>query len=160
MALKSMTSATILFLLPTFRRKYLEPRMNTYQTDLFITQTSLILNTIGMIGMGLPLRSVAIFVPALAIYTSGIGLADSLAAYGTATLPQGEKIADFYTRTGLIATITGLIGGPLWSTVFSFIVQQTNDNGGGGWMPLGFVFWLCAALFGLGILGVARLTTT
>ncbi|KAL8819805.1 MAG: hypothetical protein Q9223_001842 [Gallowayella weberi] len=48
LALKSLVSALALFALPSLRRRYLDPRMNAQQVDLFITQMSLVANAIGM----------------------------------------------------------------------------------------------------------------
>lgn len=149
MALKALVSALTLFALPTLRKLYLEPRMNTQQIDLFITQASLVANTIGVIGMGTS-APVGFFVLSLCVYTSGTGLADSLTAYGAMTLPPGEELSEFYMRTGLISTITALAGAPLWSAIFSIVVKSDA-------LPLGLPFWLCATLFATAIMGVTAL---
>ena len=149
MALKNLISAFFLFILPTLRRIYLEPRMSVQQIDLFITQMSLVANTVGMIGLGMSAPA-WFFVLFLCVYTSGMGLADSLTSYGTFTLPAAEKMAEFYVHTGLINTIASLLAGPLWSALFSIILRS-------GGFPLGLPFWLCAGLFGAGIAGVAVL---
>ena len=149
MALKALVSAVVLFALPTFRRMYLEPRMSTQQIDLFITQASLAANMLGVIGIGASAPA-SFFVLSLCVYTSGTGLADSLTAYGTFTLPAGESVSEFYVRTGLVNTIASLIGAPLWSAVFSAVLRS-------GVLPLGLPFWLCAVLFGAGIGGVVSL---
>ena len=75
-----------------------------------------------------------------------MGLADSLTAFGTVTLPPGEEVPALYVRTGLIQTIAGLIGAPLWSGVFSLTLRS-------GYLPIGTTFWLSAALFAGGIGG-------
>ncbi|KAL8688781.1 MAG: hypothetical protein Q9224_004800, partial [Gallowayella concinna] len=93
--LKSLTSALALFSLPSLRRRYLEPRMSTEQVDLFITQMSLVANAVGMVCLGFS-ASAPFFILSLCLYTSGVGLADSLTSYGTSTLPAGEQIGDFY----------------------------------------------------------------
>lgn len=149
MALKAIVSALTLFALPTLRKSYLEPRMNTQQIDLFITQASLIANAIGVIGMGTSAPA-GFFLLSLCIYTSGIGLADSLTAYGTMTLPPGENVSEFYMRTGLISTITALAGAPVWSAIFSTVVNSDA-------LPLGLPFRLCAILFFMAIMGVTAL---
>lgn len=77
------------------------------------------------------------------VYTSSTGLADSLTAYGSFTLPPGEKVSKFYMRTGLINTIAAMIGAPLYSAVFSLVLKSR-------FLPLGLPFWMCAALFGAG----------
>ena len=149
MALKNLVTALFLFILPTVRRIYLEPRMSVQQIDLFITQMSLVTNTLGVIGIGISAPA-WFFVLSLCVYTSGMGLADSLTSYGTFTLPAGEKVAEFYVRMGIISTIASLVAGPLWSALFSMILR-------GGVLPLGLPFWLCAGLFGAGIAGVTML---
>ena len=149
MALKNLVTALFLFMLPTLRRFYLEPRMSVQQTDLFITQISLVANTLGVIGLGVSAPT-WFFLLSLCVYTSGMGLADSLTSYGTFTLPAGETVAEFYVRTGLIVTIASLVAGPLWSALFGTVLRS-------GILPLGLPFWLCAGLFGAGIAGVARL---
>lgn len=152
-ALRALISATILFALPTVRRLYLEPRYvnkgGTTAIDLFITQASLMANTIGIVGLGFS-AGAPFFIITMCVYTSGTGLADSLAAYGTHTLPAGETVAEFYVRTALITTISALIGAPFWSTAFAFVLRS-------GWIPMGSVFWLCATLFGAGVAGVVAL---
>lgn len=149
LALKALVSALMLFALPTLRKCYLEPRMSTLQVDLLITQVSLVTNTIGVIGLGFSAPAV-FFILALCVYTSGTGLSDSLTAYGTFTLPPGEEISEFYMRTGLITTIAAMIGAPLWSAVFSLVLRSRS-------LPLGFPFWMCATLFGAGVVGAMTL---
>lgn len=83
---------------------------------------------------------------ALRVYTSGIGLADSLYAYGTFTLSHGEMVSEFYMRAGLIDTIAAMVGASIWSAVFSLVLRS-------GVLPLGLPFWICAALFGAGVGG-------
>lgn len=99
MALKALISALVLFILPTLRRIYLEPRMSVEQIDLFITQASLVANTIGIIGLGMSAPA-GFLVMSLCVYTSGTGLADSLTAYGTVTLPPGEQVAEIQRADG------------------------------------------------------------
>ncbi|KAL8785046.1 MAG: hypothetical protein Q9195_008806 [Heterodermia aff. obscurata] len=152
-ALKALVSALSLFLLPTMRKRYLEPQFVTRggstAVDLFITQASLVANTIGIVGLGFS-AGAPFFILALCVYTSGTGLADSLTSYGTFMLPAGESVAEFYVRTGLVSTVAALIGGPLWSAALSVVLRSE-------WMPLGTPFWLCAGLFGLGCAGVVTL---
>lgn len=117
--------------------------------DLFITQVSLMANTVGVVGLGFS-AGAPFFILALCVYTSGTGLADSLTSYGTFTLPAGESVAEFYVRTGLINTVAALVGGPFWSAALSYVLRS-------GWIPLGSPFWLCACLFGAGCAGVVVL---
>ncbi|KAL8771940.1 MAG: hypothetical protein Q9194_004743 [Teloschistes cf. exilis] len=153
LALKALISAASLFTLPTVRRLFLGPWFaesgGSIAIDLFITQISIIANTIGIVGLGFS-AGVPFFILALCVYTSGTGLADSLIAYGTHTLPEGELVADFYVRTGLVGALAALIGGPMWSTALSFVLRS-------GRIPLGTPFWVCAGLFGLACAGVATL---
>ena len=123
--------------------------MGTLQVDLLITQVSLLTNAIGLIGLAFSAPAV-FFILALCVYTSSIGLADSLTAYGTFTLPPGEKVSEFYMRTGLINTIAAMIGSSLWSAVLSLVLRS-------GFLPLGLPFWICAALFGAGVGGAMAL---
>ncbi|KAL9602566.1 MAG: hypothetical protein Q9219_001710 [cf. Caloplaca sp. 3 TL-2023] len=113
-ALKYFVSAVVLFGLPTFRKRYLEPRLTTAEIDLSITEVSLTANTIGVVGIGLSAPA-AFFLVALCVYESGAGLADSLTAYGTFTLPPDAEISEFYVRTTLINTLASLVGGPMWN---------------------------------------------
>lgn len=145
LALQALVSSLMLFALPTLRKCYLEPRLSTLQVDLLITQISLVTNTIGVIGLGFSAPA-GLFILALCVYTSGAGLADSLTAYGTFTLPPGEEISEFYVRTGLISNIAAMVGAPLWSAVFSSVLRS-------GSLPLGLPFWICATLFAAGVGG-------
>ena len=117
LAIKALTSAIMLSALPTLRKTFLERRMTTPQIDLFITQVSLIANVIGMIGLGFALPA-PLFILALCIYTSGIGLMDSLTAYGAVTLPPGQTVSELYVQTGLIQTIAGMVS--------NFLLRQHN----------------------------------
>lgn len=148
LALNSLVSSIVLFSLPTFRKVYLEPQMTTPQIDLFIVQAALLANMLGMVGFGFSSPAL-FFILSLCVYTAGSGVYDSLTAYGTLTLPPGEKVAEFYVYTGLVNTIAALLGAPLWSWIFSVVLKSE-------YLPLGLPFWLCAALFGTGISG-ARL---
>ena len=153
LALKALISAASLFSLPTLRRMFLEPRFvdrgGASAIDLFITQSSLLANSIGMVGLGFSV-SAPLFILVLCVYTSGTGLADSLTSYGTYTLPAEISIAEFYVRTGLVNTVAALIGGPFWSVLFNYVLRSP-------WLPLGTPFWLCAGLFGAGCAGVVAL---
>lgn len=150
-ALQALVSALVLLALPTLRRCFLEPRMAVQQIDLFITQSSLFANAIGVIGLGFSAPA-TFFILSFCVYTSGSGLADSLTAYGTSSLPEGQKIDDFYVRTGLINTVAGLVGAPLWSGLFSLVIQSE-------FLPLGLPFWICAGLYIGGIAGVKALNS-
>ena len=123
--------------------------MSTAEVDLFITQMSLFANAIGMVCLGFS-ASAGFFILALCVYTSGMGLADSLTSYGTSTLPAEDEIGNFYVRQGLINILAAMAGAPIWSGLFSFILKR-------GMLPLGTPFWACTLLFGAGIAGVAAL---
>ena len=148
-ALQALVSAVVLLVLPTIRKVYLESRLDLHQIDLFITQTSLIVNTVGAIGLGFS-ATTALFIISLCVYTSGAGLADSLTTYGTLTLPENVKVADFYVRTGLINASAALLGAPFWSSLFSIVIRNKS-------LPLGLPFWLCAGLYTAGIVGMRTL---
>ena len=146
LALKALISAASLFALPMLRRAFLEPffdgKGGSLAIDLFVTKMSLVVCTIGAIGLGFSAGTPFLII-SLCVYTSGIGLADSLISFGTHTLPDGETVADFYVRTGLVSAVAALIGGPLWSAAMNFDLRHE-------WIPLGTPFWLCATLFGIG----------
>lgn len=144
LAIRALVSACLLLALPTLRRKYLHPRMNGQQADLFIVQASLFLNCIGMVGYGFSLPA-PLFTMALCIYTSGNGLYDSLTTFGRSTLPANEKPADFFVRSGLVQTIAGLIGAPFWTTLFRLCIKSSS------W-PIGLPIWASAGLFGFNII--------
>lgn len=149
-ALQALVSTLVLLALPTLRKRFLEPRMAVKRIDLFITQSSLFANAIGAIGLGFSAPA-TFFILSLCTYSSGSGLADSLTAYGTFSLPKGHKVDDFYVRTGLINTVASLVGAPLWSGLFSFVIQSE-------FIPLGLPFWICAGLYVGGIAGVRVLS--
>ena len=144
LAIKALVSACVLFALPTIRRRYLEPRMNSQQADLLVIQASLFLNCIGMAGLGFPLPAL-LFITALCIYTSGNGLYDSLTTYGRATLPEDEEMGDFFVRSGLVQTIAGLVAAPVWTGLFSLCLQSS-------FLPIGLPFGISAGLFGATLL--------
>lgn len=149
LALKALVSSIVIFSLPVFRKIHLEPYLSTPNIDLLITQISLAVHFVGMVGLGFSgiFASPGFFTVSLCIYTSGIGLADSLTSYGTFSLAPGQTVADFYVRVGLINTIAGLTAAPFWSALFSLILRSKI-------LPLGLPFWLCAGLFGAGLVGV------
>lgn len=153
-ALQALISAASLFALPLVRKVCLEPlyaeRGGSIAIDLFITQVSLVANMIGMVGLGFS-AGLPLFIVALSVYTSGAGLGDSLISFGTHTLAEGESMADFYVRTGLVNAVAALIGGPLWSAALGYVIRIEV-------IPLGTPFWLCAGLFGTAVFGVATLT--
>ena len=138
----------MIFSLPVFRKIYLEPHLNTPKIDLLITQISLAVHFVGMVGLGFSgiFASAGFFTVSLCIYTSGIGLADSLTSYGTFSLAPGQTVADFYVRVGLINAIAGLTAAPFWSALFSLILRSKI-------LPFGLPFWLCAGLYGAALGG-------
>ena len=152
-ALRALISAISLFVLPFVRERYIEPWFEahggTIAVDLFISQISLVANTIGIFILGLSTR-LSLFIVGLCVYTSGAGLGDSLISFGTHTLPQGQLIADFYVRTGLINAIAALIGGPIWNAGMNFAIRHER-------IPLGTPLLLCVGLFCISCVGVAKL---
>ena len=153
MAVKALISATSLFALPHLRGAYIEPWFaehgGTITVDLFISKVSLAANAIGIVVLGLP-TGMPLFVLGLCIYTSGAGLADCLIGFGTHTLPPEQRVADYYVRTGLISAVAALMGGPVWSAGMNSVIKNER-------IPLGTPFLLCAGLFCMGYVGVARL---
>lgn len=139
LATKALVSACLLLALPTVRRIYLEPRINDQQIDLLIVQASLFFNAIGAAGVGFPLAT-SFFVLTIYIYTTGIGVYDSLTTYGRCTLPDGEKMSEFFVRSGLVQTIAGLVAAPIWTTMFSVCLKSEV-------LPIGLPFWVSAGLF-------------
>ena len=142
----------MIFSLPVFRKTYLEPYLSTPKIDLLITQISLAVHFVGIVGLGFSgiFASAGFFTVSLYIYTSGIGLVDSLTSYSTFSLAPGQTVANFYMRVGLINTIAGLTAAPFWSALFSLILRSKI-------LPFGLAFWLCAGLFGAGLGGAGAL---
>ncbi|MCJ1230464.1 hypothetical protein MMC12_007138 [Toensbergia leucococca] len=149
LALKALVSSFLLFALPSFRIFFLEPTMSTAQIDLLISQGSLLASVVGMVGLGFS-KSTGTFITSLCIFTASVGFGDSLCSYGTYSLPKGESLGNYYVRLGLIQTIAGLVGAPLLSGIFSLVLKSEV-------LPIGLPFWLCAAVFGLGVLGTGAL---
>lgn len=149
LALKALVSAVILSALPAVRRRYLEPRLTTPQIDLLIMSASLAASVIGVafLGLGSSGLPMPLFILALCVYTGGVGLIDSLTAYGTLTLGAGETTSDFYVRSGLVQTMAGMAGAPAWAGIFRLALK-------GGVLPLGAAYWICAGLFGIAYAGV------
>lgn len=146
LAMKALVSAAILLALPAVRRRHLEPRMTPPQIDLLIMSSSLLASVIGVAGLGSRLP-MPLFILSLCVYTGGVALIDSLTAYGTLTLSAGQTTSDFYVRSGLIQTISGMVGAPVWAAIFRLALK-------GGVLPLGIAFWISACLFAIGFGGV------
>ena len=117
--------------------------------DLLVTQACLLINFIGKVGLGLS-TSVGLFILSLCIYTTGVGLQDSLCSYGALNLPPGEQINDFYLRIGLVQTIAGVLGAPLWSGIFSLVLKSEV-------VPFGLPLLVNAGLLLGGLFGAGAL---
>ena len=102
-----------------------------------------------MSGLGFPLPA-PLFVTTLCVYTTGIGLPDSLASFGKLTLAEGSEPAAYFLRVGLVDSLSGLIGAPLWSAGFSFCLRT-------GKVGLGVPFWISGVLFAVGVVEMRRL---
>ena len=93
-SLKVFVLAMVLFALPIIRDTWLEPRFQnkgSTVTDLLIIHLSVATNIIGIFGL-LILAGATPFITSLYVYTSSVGLPDSLSAYGMHTLPPGERL--------------------------------------------------------------------
>lgn len=100
-----------------------------------------------MAGFGFTGLPAPFFVGNLLVYTCGIGVTDSLTAFGTMTLPPvGMGKDEFFVRIALVQTVAGLIASPLWSVVFAVGVKN-------GVLPMGLPFWVSAGLFGVALAG-------
>ena len=149
MALKSFVSALILLALPAIRSRFLEPRLSTARIDLLITEASVAANFVGMIGLSFSYTPF-VYIPSLCIYTTGHGLADSLTAYGTMTLPPGVSLGDFYVRSGLSQSLAGLAAAFTWSGLLGIVLTERTFS-------LGMPLRVCAGIFGLAWIGARAL---
>ena len=140
LALRSLASACSSALLPTLRKRYLEPSRSGQQCDVFIIRTCLFLSVLGILGVGSPLP-IPLFVLALCLCANGNSFLDSLTTFGAVTLIPGETIPDYFLRTGLIQTFGGLLAAPIWASIFSFCVASPG-------VSIGTPYWLSALSFG------------
>ena len=99
-----------------------------------------------MAGFGFTGLPAPVFVGSLLVYTCGIGVTDSLTAFGAMTLPAGVGKDEFFVRIALVQTVAGLVASPLWSVVFAVGVRK-------GVLPMGLPFWVSAGLFGVALVG-------
>ena len=145
-AVKNLVSSLVLLLLPFIRSRLLEPRMTTQNVDLWIASASLAARLIGSALLGFQLPAPLFFI-ALCIYVSGEGLLDSMTAYGTFTLPQGQSASAWFVQTTSIQTVSAMAAAPVWSWIFYLAIKFTG-------VPLGITFWIAGLLFGLALVGI------
>lgn len=134
-----LVNGLVLVSLPFISQRVLKPRLgSTRQADIWVAKVSLIMNIIGALCIGFAPTGV-LFVVALTVYSAGAGLYDALKSFATGLLRK-EEITRLYVGISMVETVGGLIGGPLWSGVFSLALCVD-------FLGTGLPFWMCSLCF-------------
>lgn len=134
-----LVNALVLVSLPYLSRRFLRPMLGSAQrAELWVVKASLLMNIIGALGVSFAPSSI-FFVASIAMYSGGGGLYDSLKSFATGHL-QKEQITRFYVGISMVETIGGIIGGPLWTRIFSLTLTVE-------FLGFGLPFWLCSLCF-------------
>lgn len=142
-------NSIVLVSLPYITQKLLKPRLgSTRQADLWVSKASLLMNIAGAFCIGFAPAKPS-FIVSLTIYSIGVGLYDSLRSFATSFL-QKEQITRLYVGVAVVETIGGLIGGPLWTGIFSLALSVD-------FLGSGLPFWLSSLFFLCAFVGVMGL---
>lgn len=133
-----LVSGLVLVSLPYISQRFLRPKLGSARrAELWVVKASLLMSMIGALCISFAPTGV-FFVAAIAIYSCG-GLYDSLKSFSTGHL-QKEQITRFYVGISIVETMGGLIGGPLWTRIFSLTLIID-------FLGFGLPFWLCSLCF-------------
>jgi hypothetical protein len=96
---------------------------STSRVDIFIAQTSVFANVLGLILMALaPSRET--YVIAMAVWTLGVGLSDSLRSYVTGLLESKEAVEKLYLGIGMVETLGGMLATAFWSGILAEVLGK------------------------------------
>lgn len=134
-----LVNGLVLVFLPSISKKLLKPWLGSIRrAEIWVVKASLLMNIVGVLCMSFASTG-AFFAVSLTLYSAGGGLYDALKSFATGYL-QKEQITRFYVGISMVESIGGLIGGPLWTGIFSLSLSVD-------FLAVGWSFWLCSLCF-------------
>ena len=145
-AMEQIVSALTLFTLPLLSRYVLRPRLHTKAAvDYWIIVASMLANITGGLVIAMA-PSLAVYAGGSAIAAMGMGLSDALRSFATSTLSNKELIERLYVSIRTVQTLAAIVGTPLWSGFFVWILHHPNVPRGLLYLGYTCVVLVCLSL--------------
>ncbi|KAJ9326472.1 hypothetical protein DTO027B5_304 [Paecilomyces variotii] len=145
-----VVSTTALFALPVLSNWLVRILHSTKQrVDMWTASWSTVAKIIGMVGIGLAPTQWICFA-SLMIYALGYGLPDALRSLATCGLEDERSIQSLYMGIGLAQEVAGLVGSPIWTTIFYATLDGDIP------LPKGSHFLAAASLLGIALAMIIR----
>lgn len=125
-AMEQIVAALSLLALPLLTRYILRPWLRTKKAvDFCVIVASLVASIAGALFIALA-PSLPVYAVGVAIGAMGMGLSDALRSFATSALSNKELVQRLYMSIRTVQTLAAIVGTPLWSGFFVWILQHPN----------------------------------
>jgi hypothetical protein len=145
-AMEQIISAATLLALPVLARYFLRPRLRSKEAvDFCVMVGSMLTNIAGALIIAAA-PSLAIYAGGVAVAATGIGIADALRSFATSSLSDKNLVERLYISIRTVQTLAAIVGAPLWSGSFVWLVSHPNLPRGSLYLEYAFLVFVCLVL--------------
>lgn len=125
-AMEQIVSALTLLSLSSLTRYLLRPWLRTKKAvDFCLIAASLVASITGALFIAAA-PSLPVYAVGVAIGATGMGLSDALRSFATSALASKELVQRLYMSIRTVQTLAAIVGTPLWSGFFVWILHHPN----------------------------------
>jgi len=144
-AMEQIVSAVTLLALPGLAR-YLHPRLRTKEAvDFWVIVGSLLASIAGALIIATA-PSLAAYAVGVAVAATGIGVSDALRSFATSALSDKDLVQRLYISIRTVQTLAAIVGAPLWSGFFVWLLDHPNLSRGSLYLGNAFLIFVCLLL--------------
>jgi hypothetical protein len=145
-AMEQIVSAVTLLALPVVARYLLRPRLRTKEAvDFSVIVGSLLASIAGALIIATA-PSLAAYAVGVAVGATGIGVSDALRSFATSTLSDKDLVQRLYISIRTVQTLAAIVGAPLWSGFFVWLLDHPNLSRGSLYLGNAFLVFVCLLL--------------
>lgn len=145
-AMEQIVSAVTLLALPALARYILHPRLRTKEAvDFWVIVGSLLTSIAGALIIATA-PSLAAYAVGVAVAATGMGLSDALRSFATSALSDKDLVQRLYISIRTVQTLAAMVGAPLWSGFFVWLLNHPNLSRGSLYLGNAFLVFVCLLL--------------
>jgi hypothetical protein len=145
-SMEQIISAVTLLALPGLARYVLHPCLRTKQAvDYWVLVGSLLASAVGALIIAMA-PSLAVYAMGVAVAATGVGVSDSLRSFATRSLSDKDQIQRLYMSIRTVQTLAAIIGAPLWSSFFVWLLDHPAVSRGSLYLGNAFLVFVCLLL--------------